>query len=339
MVAQLAALTEVWRSGRVESRHLGAAAVVDADGRLLAWAGPPDLATYLRSAAKPFQLLTMLGHGLERALTLGGEELAVCAASHGGEPEHVAVVRGLLARAGLDEDLLQCGGHWPLEDPARDALLRDGLAVPLPVHNNCSGKHTAMLITSAANGWPLATYLAPDHPLQVHVEATLAEMAAERPGVGVDGCGVPTYFLSLAGTARAVAALMARAADSGAERRVVEAMTSHPWFTSGTHRLAFLLMRACPGLLAKEGAEGFFEVGIPADRSPWGTPVGLTLKVQDGAGEYARGREPAVASVLLSLGVVREAERPAVETLAAPPLRNVAGRVIGEIRGVLELRP
>lgn len=339
MAAQLAELTQVWRSGRVESRHLGAAVVVGADGRRLASAGPSELATYLRSAAKPFQLLTMLEAGVERAETLHDQELAVCAASHGGEPEHVATVRGLLARAGLGEELLQCGGHWPLEDPARDALLREGCTAPLPVHNNCSGKHTAMLITSVANGWPLATYLEPDHPLQVRVEGVVAAMAAERPGIGVDGCGVPTYFLSLAGTARAVAALMAQAGGEGLARRVVQAMTGHPWFTSGTHRLAYNLMRVCPGLLAKEGAEGFFEVGIPADRSPWGVPVGFVIKVLDGAGEYARGREPAVASALLSLGVVRDAERPAVEALATPPLRNVAGRVVGELRGVLRLRP
>ncbi len=73
-------------------------------------------------------------------------------------------------------------------------------------------------------------------------------------------------------------------------------------------------------------------------RSPWGRPVGFTLKVRDGAGEAARGREPAVASALLSLGVVRERERAAVEALAAPPLCNVAGLVIGEVRGVLRLR-
>lgn len=323
----------------MESRHLGAAVVADASGRVLAHAGPGQLATYLRSAAKPFQLLTMLELGLERTLTLGGEELAICAASHGGEPGHVLVVRSLLHRAGLGEELLQCGSHWPLEEPARDALLREGASAPLPIHNNCSGKHTAMLVTSAVNGWPLATYLAPDHPLQARIEGVVGAMAGERPGIGVDGCGVPTYFLSLAGTARAVAALMVRAQEEGAARRVVRAMTGHPWYTSGTHRLAYLLMEACPGLLAKEGAEGFFEVGIPADRSPWGLPVGFALKVLDGAGEGARGREPAVASALLSLGVVRAEERSAVGALAAPPLRNVAGRVIGEVRGVLQLRP
>lgn len=339
MAESLVTLTEVWRSGRLESRHRGAAVVVGADGRLLASAGPPGFATYLRSAAKPFQLLSMLEQGLERGLTLSDEELAVCAASHGGEPRHVEVVRRLLARAGLGEELLQCGGHWPLEEPARDALLREGCAAPLPVHNNCSGKHAAMLITSAARGWPLATYPAPQHPLQAAIEERLAALADERPGIGVDGCGVPTYFLSLAGAARAVATLMARAAGGVGEGRVVAAMTSRPWFTSGTHRLAFLLMRACPGLLAKEGAEGFFEVGIPACRSPWGVPAGLALKVEDGAGENARGREPAVASALLGLGVVHEVERPALEALARQPLRNVAGRVVGEIRGVLELRP
>lgn len=331
----LALLTEVVRSSRVESRHLGAAVIADPQGRVLASVGDPKLATYLRSAAKPFQLLAMIEMGLEGAMSLDGQELAVCAASHGGEEGHVLTVRRLLSRSGLDEALLQCGGHWPLEDPARDALLRGGLHQPLPVHNNCSGKHTAMLLTCVANGWPLETYLEADHPLQARISSRMTELAGELGGIGVDGCGVPTFYHSLVGTARAVATLMVEASCGGAAGRVVEAMTSHPWYTSGTHRLGYLLMKACPGLLAKEGAEGFFAVGIPSERSPWGVPVGLALKVLDGAGEAARGREPAVASALLSLGVVRGDERDAVEALAAPSLCNVAGRVIGEIRGVL----
>lgn len=293
------------------------------------------MSTYLRSAAKPFQLLAMLEMGLGNSLSLDAHELAVCAASHGGEGGHVLTVRRLLTRSGLGEAMLQCGGHWPLEDAARDELLRAGLREPLPIHNNCSGKHTAMLLTCVANGWPLEAYLEPDHPLQKRIESRMADLAGEAPGVGVDGCGVPTFYHSLAGTARAVAVLMAEATRGGAAGSVVAAMTSHPWYTSGTHRLGYLLMKACPGLLAKEGAEGFFVVGIPSDRSPWGVPVGLALKVADGAGECARGREPAVASALLSLGVARHDEQGAVEALAAPPLCNVAGRVIGEIRGVL----
>lgn len=310
--------------------------VADAEGRVLRAAGESMLCSYLRSAAKPFQLLSMLENGLERRTSLTREELAVCAASHGGEPGHVECVRGLLQRVGLHEDMLRCGAHAPLEATASEALLRAGEA-PLPVHNNCSGKHTAMLLTTAANGWDLETYLEPTHPLQLRILATLEQLADVTPEVGVDGCGVPTFFLSLRHAAMAVSRLMELAAVGGPAFRVVNAMTRHPWFTSGSHRLAYQLMRAAPGLLAKEGAEGFFEVGIPAERSPWGRAVALAMKVADGAGADARGREPAVASALLSLGVLAGSEVAAMEALASPPLVNAAGTVVGVTRGVLTL--
>ena len=329
-------LTEVVRSGRVESCHLGAAVVADAEGHVLRWAGEPGLASYLRSAAKPLQLLTMLEQGLERHTALTREELAVCAASHGGEEAHVACVRELLHRGGLHEDLLRCGAHAPLEAAAHEALLRAGEA-PTPLHNNCSGKHAAMLLTAAANGWELEGYLDPDHPLQQRVAATVERFSGVQAEVGVDGCGVPTYYLSLHRAAQAYARFMAAAQGGGTAFRVVNSMTRHPWFTSGSHRLAYLLMRAAPGLLAKEGAEGFFAVGIPAERSPWGRPVALTVKVLDGAGEGARGRDPAVASALLSLGVLSPGEVAAVEALASRPLHTAAGRAVGVVRGILSM--
>lgn len=330
----LVRLSEVVRSGRVESIHFGAAVVSDASGSILASAGPPSLGTYLRSAAKPVQLLTMLEVGLQRHLRLTDEELAVAAASHGGETGHVATVRALLNRAGLGEDLLRCGASAPLDGIAHEALLRAGESVS-SIHNNCSGKHAAMLITCKANDWPLDSYLEPDHPLQLRIAAKVSEFAGEAAAVGVDGCGVPTFYLPLVGGARAVATLMERAEDGGEAGRVVVAMTTRPWFTSGTHRLAFRLMSLVPGLLAKEGAEGYFVVGIPRNRSPWGRAVGLAVKVIDGGGEGVRGREPAVASALLSLGVARPGEEHGLKELSRAAVVNAAGREVGEIRGLL----
>jgi L-asparaginase II len=336
VASPLIALTEVVRSGKVESVHLGAAIVADGDGQIVAQAGPGELASYLRSAAKPVQLLAMLESGLEREVTLTGEELAVCAASHGGEPGHVAAVRRLLARAGLDESLLRCGAAEPLDAEARAELVRAGTA-PGAVHNNCSGKHAAMLICCAANGWPLDTYLAPTHPLQERIAGRVRDLAGAEPAIGIDGCGVPTFYLSLEAAAVMTARLMASAVRDGPAARIVAAMTGHPWFTSGSRRLAFALMRSVPGVLAKEGAEGFFVVGLPAERSVWGRPVALALKVADGAGEDARGREPAVIRAVLDIAALSDDERERLEPLASPPLYNAAGRIVGVVRGVLKL--
>lgn len=333
-VGSLVRFTEILRSGRLESWHLGAAVVSDADGTVLAAAGDPGLKTYLRSAAKPLQLVEMLDSGLERSVALEEAELAVCAASHGGEPGHVACVRSLMARAGLHEDLLRCGAHPPLDHEAAEALVRQGEA-PHAVHNNCSGKHAAMLLTARSNGWDEASYLLPEHPLQQRIAARVGAMVGAAPEIGVDGCGVPTFYVSLRGAATMIARLMALAAEGGNASRVVTSMTSLPWYTSASHRGAFRLMTSLPGVLAKEGAEGFFVIGLCEERSPWRRPVGLAFKVSDGAGEEARGRDVAVAAALLGLDVARVDEREALRELTTRTMLNAAGRPIGEIRGVL----
>lgn len=334
--AGLTVVSEVWRSGRVESVHLGAAAVADAAGRLLACAGDPSLASYLRSAAKPVQLAAMLEAGLERLLPLSPAELALCAASHGGEPGHVQLASRLLSRGGLSESDLRCGAAWPLDGEAARRLLRSG-DQPTALHNNCSGKHAAMLLTCRANGWPEASYEAFEHPLQKMIAAEVESMAGTVAAVGVDGCGVPTFYLSVHAAARMTAVLMERAESDGIAQRVVAAMSAHPWLTSASQRLPYHLMRVVPQLLAKEGAEGFFVVGIPRQRSPWARAVALAMKVIDGAGEEARGREPGVLAALISLDVLSKDERKLLHMWLNPPILNSPGDVVGEVRGVMRL--
>ena len=72
--------------------------------------------------------------------TLDDEELAIACASHNGEPEHVAVVERMLAKAGLDVGALECGTHWPRIGKVANAIAAAGKE-PNALHNNCSGKH------------------------------------------------------------------------------------------------------------------------------------------------------------------------------------------------------
>ena len=155
-----------------------------------------------RSCNKPIQALGML----EAGLSLEGELLALACASHSGEPFHVEGVRRILASAGSAEDALQTPPDWPLDDEAREELIRRGES-KAPVLMNCSGKHAAMLATCVANGWPTDTYLDVDHPLQQAIAATFARLTGEPVDhVAVDGCGAPLLSTSLIGLARAFAA-------------------------------------------------------------------------------------------------------------------------------------
>ena len=344
------ALVEVTRGGRVESIHYGALAVVDARGNLVAHAGDPDLATYLRSTAKPFQLLPLVEGEQEttphvttaqassgaRRFGFTDQELAVMAASHSGEPRHVETVQAILAKIGLGEGELQCGAHWPANESASRALRESGRQ-PTPIHNNCSGKHAGMLAQCLARGLSTHDYLDPGHPVQVAIRQTLAEMsgvAADAIGVGIDGCSAPCFALPL----RACAQAFARLADpSGlhqprgdAVRRIVSAMTAYPEMVAGEGRLDTDLMRAAGGaLLSKGGAEGYHGLAVLP------TGLGIALKIVDGNGQ--RGAGPVAIEALRQLGALDAEATTRLRDHHCPALKNHRGLEVGEVRPIFRL--
>ena len=94
-------LVELVRGGLVDEIHRGDLAVVAADGELRFRVGHPrDRVAFWRSSAKPFQAMPLIASGAAARLGLEPEDVALMAASHGGEPVHVERVRSLLARTG-----------------------------------------------------------------------------------------------------------------------------------------------------------------------------------------------------------------------------------------------
>ena len=283
-------VAEIVRSGFVEGRHYGSVVVLDADGRVAWSVGDVASAMFPRSCNKPVQALAMLRAGLD----LDGELLALACASHSGEEFHLDGVRRILAGAGLDESALQTPPDYPIDDVAREEHLRAGRDRS-PIAMNCSGKHAAMLATCVLNGWDLATYRDPEHPLQLLIAQTFAELTGDPvEAVAVDGCGAPLLSTSLTGLARAFRTLAV--ATEGPEQRVAEAIRSHPEFTSGSRRDEAALLRAVPGAIGKAGAESCYAVGLPDGRA-------VALKTDDGA---ARVRPVLMAAALERLGVPDE---------------------------------
>lgn len=268
-------LAEVVRSGFVEGHHRGAVVRVDPSGEV-AWSiGDPDMVVFPRSSNKPIQALGMLRAGLP----LEGRLLALASASHSGEAIHLAGVREILALAGLDESALQTPPSYPYDPEVHADWLRAG-GVAEPILMDCSGKHAAMLLTCVTNGWPIENYLAPEHLLQVEIDATFTELTgAPAAAAGIDGCGAPLLATSLTRLARAIGSFMTAPAGS-LERRLVDAMVGSPEYLSGTTRDEVFLMRAFPGAIAKAGAEAVYIVGMPDGTA-------FALKIDDG-GDRAR---------------------------------------------------
>ena len=313
-------VAEIVRSGFVEGHHYGSVVALAADGSV-DWAVGDVAAPVLpRSCNKPVQAVGMLRAGLE----LPADLLALACASHSGEPFHVDGVRRILAGAGLDEDALQTPPGYPLDDAARDEVIRSGSG-QAPILMNCSGKHAAMLATCVVNGWDPATYLDPEHPLQKAIAATFAELTGEKVDhVAIDGCGAPLLSSSLVGLARAFRTLAV--ATEGPEARVAAAIRTHPEFVSGTRRDELTLLRAIPGAIGKAGAESCYAVALPDGRS-------FAMKCDDGA---ARVRPVLMAAALRRGGVTSEAgiDAAAVEGTGVVELHG--GRAtVGEIRALI----
>ena len=273
----------VTRGELVESRHR-AHAVVVRDGEVAQAWGDPDLVAYVRSSLKPLQALPLVPYDLP------SEELAIACASHEALPVQLVAVRALLERGGVSADDLECGAE-------HGSRLR----------HNCSGKHAGFLFLCRARGWDTEGYRLPDHPLQQELRALVTGIVGREPAAAIDGCGVPTYALSLT----EMALMFARFARGEPEgmAAITAAMTANPELVGGPQAVDALVMRALPGVVAKRGAEGLLCAGLPGG-------AGVAVKVEDGAYRAVY----AAAGVVLGL-----------PELAERPLHSSRGDLVGAI--------
>ncbi|MFD9125543.1 asparaginase [Kitasatospora sp. NPDC059571] len=314
-----APVAHVTRGGVVEGTHYGSVVVLGGDGEVRFRIGDTEAACYPRSALKPLQAVAMVRAGLP----LDSDLLSLAMGSHSGEERHLAGTRRILALAHLTEDDLRNVPGLPYDPAVRDTWVREGRP-PSRLAQNCSGKHAAMLYLCALNGWPPQTYLDPAHPLQRAIAEVVEELTGQRIAhVTVDGCGTPLFAVSLHGLARA-AARIASASPGTPEFRVADALRGHPEMASGSGRDVAALMRAVPGLLAKDGFEGVQVAALPDGRA-------VAVKIADGAD---RARVPVTAAALALAGV----DPRLLPGFAGEPATG-GGRPVGGVRPVAALDP
>lgn len=301
-------LVHALRGDTVESFHRGALAIVDADGAVHTALGDIDRPIFPRSAVKALQALPLVASGAADHWGLGDDALALACASHGGEPAHTAVAADMLRRAGLNDDTLECGTHWPSAEPAAHALARAGRA-PGPLHNNCSGKHAGFaclgcLLARHAGRDPadfLRGYVAPTHPVMREVTAALTTATGrdmDKAPVGTDGCSIPTFGVPLRALARAFACFGAGHGlppeHQRAAARLRRAVASHPFMVGGSGRFDTVVMQHFgERVFCKVGAEGVYTAALP-ERG-----LGVAIKMDDG--NTARAVEVVMARVIEAL--------------------------------------
>ncbi len=337
-------LVEVTRGGITESRHRGHVIAVDPDGNVIANLGRPENVTYLRSSAKPHQAIPLIASGAADRFGFSEKEIALACASHSGEPIHTELAASMLQKIGLGPEALKCGTHEPYSAEVAQHLRETG-EKPNVLQNNCSGKHAGMLALALHLGAETATYDEPANPVQLAIGKTVSQFSGvplEDIAVGVDGCGVPVFGITVKAMALMYARLVSPPSDfDDATRqacaRIVSAMTDHPELIGGTSdRLDTEIMRAAPGrLVSKVGAEGVYTVGIlPSDDWPRG--LGLALKIEDG--DDHRARPTVVIESLRQLGILADESLEAVSRYAFFAVRNRRGDVVGEVTPEFDLK-
>ncbi|GCE65533.1 asparaginase [cyanobiont of Ornithocercus magnificus] len=274
---------ELKRSCNVESRHCVHAVVCDTRGRILMCAGNADHLTFIRSALKPFQALPFISSGTLDQLSCSMSNIAIACSSHSGTALHTREVFQILWNAELDVELLQC----PTPVGARSQL-----------EHNCSGKHAAFLATCRHMSWPLDSYLAGDHPLQLHVRGQVGTLLGVSPDelvVARDNCGAPTLLLRLS----QMASLYACFKGSGQQtslKQISQAMLAYPELVAGSGCFDTELMNQCSNqVLSKGGAEGIQCL------SHISKGLGIAIKVEDGS---RRAKHAAAIHLLSQLGWV-----------------------------------
>lgn len=326
-------LAKVIRSGTVESIHRGHLLIVDGEGKEIASAGNPKTVTFLRSSAKPFQAIPFITSGACDEYMFSEEELALACASHSGERIHVRIAEQMLTRIEMYEAYLRCGAHLPFNEKEAERMLREG-EPPTQLHNNCSGKHAAMLAVAKLMEADLQTYEDPGHPVQqaiLDAVAAFAEIPAKKIKVAVDGCAAPNFAIPVMCMAKSFVNLVSPPEEMDdkyrdAAARIVSAMVKFPELIGGSERLDTMLMQAAEGrIISKVGADGVWLCGVlPGDK--WAKGLGIALKIEDGDDKRAR---PVVAvEILRQLGVL---EADALAELSPMPVKNRRGDVVGEV--------
>lgn len=347
-------ILETTRGDILESVHYGSIAIVDSHGKMIASIGDPHTVAFLRSSAKPFQALPFVERGGAEHFNFTLRELSVSCASHEGSELHVRTVQEMQKKIGIEESHLQCGAHMPGDVSALKPMIVNDLR-PTPNHNNCSGKHTAMLAHAQMRGLPLENYLDIDHPIQQDIIASFSEMClipSEQIHLGIDGCSAPNFAVPLYNAALG----MARFCDphelsesrANACRKIITAMTTHPEMVSGYGEFDEQLMRTGEGkFVTKRGAEGYQIIGLlPGVLGKNSPGVGIAFKVSDGdparmaddLTSSARVRPAVAIEILRQLGALSSKQEQALGPFGpVKSIKNHRGIITGQSRPAFKL--
>ncbi len=320
----------ITKRGEIEDLYtFGTVVVVNSEGKVIYSKGNPTEIAFSRSSEKLMQGLIPLMLKGDVVYNLSDKEISTICSSHSGESFHIDTVSNILKKIGLDESYLKCGAHYPFKMDIELEMKKHSIE-PKQIHNNCSGKHAGMLMSTKLLGATIEDYYELGHPVQEKIRETVSlicDFDIKDKYIAIDGCGVPVHATPIYNFAYG----MARMTDEKTlpieiyenAEKIIRSITKYPAYTSGSDRIDYNIIRKYPGkIIVKSGANGFFGGLLPKEK------LGFGIKVYDGGSEK---RNIILIALLKKLGIIEESDYEFFNDLADTSIKNHRGEVVGEI--------
>ena len=297
------------RGNVIEARHI-VSAIVYQSNHIELIIGDVNMIVPMRSTAKPFMLCPLLRVCNQHGVQLTAADISILASSHNGEHVHRQAVLSLLERAESKVADLACGTHLPYFDWLYEDYFKERDLLKRQLFHNCSAKHAGMLLLANLCGYKKENYWDPFHPVQQNITTSLKSVMKIKDGdvfsIAKDGCGVPTYCVSLQKIAMAYQYLY----RDEQLLSIMQSILTEPYYIAGKDRIETDIIIQ-HGFIAKSGSSGLFAISCPKQ------DISIVVKVLDGNNEAA---ESAAVEILFRIGLINKEQLSILDKYRALPI-------------------
>ena len=323
-----------YRSGLMENVHYGQMSAVNLTKEEFASVGQDYEPVYFRSAAKPFQAIPIFMTDFIEKYGITANESALFLASQRGEIYHQEALLSLLGKLPDHENDLICAASYPLNEEPKTQYIQQGFEKRKLFHN-CAGKHLGLLAACLANGYDVAHYCKPDHPLQQIIKkyiAYLSEYDVDKIRTGIDGCGAPVFAIPLKNMA--IAYLKLARPELIADQQIRQAVIKLTSVMNQENRIIASENFICtallkdPNMVAKGGAQGVYCFALRKEG------LSFALKIMNGSESPWPN---VIASILEQILYPNQETIERIKALSPAVVRNDAGVEVGEIVSTIKI--
>ena len=324
---------DFFRGRKIESSHQVKALVTNSKGKILLSTNNDDDYFFPRSSIKIFQAIPFAMSDTIKKYKLSNKQIALACASHKGEVFHLRELTKWITKIQLSIKDIKCGVHGPLDKKSLEKIIYNRKKFN-ELHNNCAGKHLAMLTSCLIKEHGIKNYLDFDHPHQKSIREVFdkfTEAKLSKKNFSLDGCSAPQYSFKMKSISTALNNLIKSYKNSfeyaNQTKTLINAILDNPEFIGGTASFDTKVMKVSKRkIFCKYGAEGVF---LFADIE---NEISGVIKITDG---NERAIPITILNIFKKLKVMGNKELRKLEKIESFELLNHAGIKIGHISSTI----